>query len=152
MENRENLKNYVMRFSYQEKRKRKLENFMQEVSRLKSMNKEELSFEYIELKVEYDYRKNILTLFIISIALAVLMNTWKKVFTFMELALQYAAGDSSTDVTMVSFLISISILIFITLIILLLLFTIANDLKKIRRKLMIIEDVMTEERTLVDGH
>lgn len=70
----------------------------------------------------------------------------------MELALQYAAGDSSTDVTMVSFLISISILIFITLIILLLLVTISDDLKKIKRKLMIIEDVMTEERTLVDGH
>lgn len=132
----------VMRFSYREKRKRELENFRREVRRLRSMDKDELNFEYIELKAEYEHRKSVLTLFVISILLSILMNAWSKFFSFMRSALQYAAGESSTEVMMVSFWIAACIVILVTIIILFLLFTSSKDIRNMRKKLIIIEDVM----------
>lgn len=140
--NGEKFKNYVMCFSYQARRKEKLKSFRQELIRLRHLDEDELSFEYIGLKTEYEHKKNVLSLFIISIALGVLMNVWNKFFSFMQLALQYAASeDASAQVTKVSFFLSIGISLFITVAILLLLLSLSNDIKKIRRKIMIIENV-----------
>lgn len=143
---RKKFKDYVMRFSYQAKRK--LESFIQEVKKLRQMDENELKFEYIEMKTELDYKKNVLSLFIISIALAVLMNAWSKFFSFMQLVLQYAAtsGDDSTEITKISFVISVLISIVITLLILFLLFDLSKDMMIIQRKLMIIEDIRQEKQ------
>lgn len=145
-------RDYVMRFSYREKRKRELENFRKEVQRLRCMDKDELNFEYIELKAEYEHRKSVLTLFVISILLSILMNAWGKFFSFMKSALQYTAGDSSTEVMMVSFWIAVCIIIFITIIILFVLFTLSNDMKKLRRRLMIIQSVIEEKKVFTEDH
>lgn len=145
---RKKFKDYVMGFSYQAKRKRKLESFNQEVKKLRKMDGNELNFEYIEMKTELDHKKNVLSLFIISIALAVLMNAWSKFFSFMQLVLQYAAtsGDDSTEIMKISFVISVLISIVITLFILFFLFDLSKDMMIIQRKLMIIEDIRKEKQ------
>lgn len=145
-------RDYVMRFSYREKRKRELENFRREVRWFRSMDKDELNFEYIELKAEYEHRKSVLTLFVISILLSILMNAWSKFFSFMRSALQYAAGDSSTEVMAVSFWIAACIVIFITIILVFVLFTLSNDMKKLRRRLMIIQSVVEEKKVFTEDH
>ncbi|MCI8507302.1 MAG: hypothetical protein HFJ06_01875 [Lachnospiraceae bacterium] len=144
---REEFKAYVMRYSYQARRKRKLDSFNKEIKRLRAMDKDELDFEYIEFKTELDHKKNVLSLFLISIALSVLMNVWSKFFSFMHTAFQYAAtsSDSSEEIMKISFILSALMSIVITLVILFLLFDLSKEMMIAQKELMIIENVRKEK-------
>ncbi len=143
---RRKFKNYVMRFSYHERRKRKLERFYKEIKKLRSMDEDELNFEYIELKAEFDHKKSVLTLFIISIALAVLMNVWSKFFSFIQIVLQYVATsvDSRMEIMKISFVIAVLISIVVTFVILFLLLDLSKDMMILQKKLMMIENIKKE--------
>lgn len=147
LKDRGKFKDYVMRFSYQARRERKLECFNQEVKKLREMDEDELNFEYIEIKTEFEHKKNVLSLFIISIALAVLMNAWSKFFSFMQTVMQYVAtsSDNSEEIIKVSFVISVFVSIIVSLVILLLLFDLSKDMMIIQRKLMIVETIRNEK-------
>lgn len=147
-DNRNWLKNYVMRFSYREKRNQKLVKFRQEAKALNNMDRDELEFEYVNLKSKYEHKKSVLTLFLLAIALAVLMDIWKKFFSFMGMVLQYTqtVEADSMEIIKVSLVISILVAIAITLLILLFLYTLLTDISKMRRKLMIIENVMEKRK------
>lgn len=135
-------KNYVMSFSLPRRRERELSAYRQRVHQLRNMDKDELNYEYVNLKAKYEHKKSALTLFIISIALAVLMNVWKKFFAFMEMVLQYE--NSSVEITEVSFIISVITAIFITSIILFFLLTFMKELYVMKKEMMIIEEVKNE--------
>lgn len=141
------IRDCIMRLSYQERRKRELERFEKELKEYRNMTDDELKYEYIKLKTEHEHKKGILTLFVVSIALAILTNVWKEFFSFMEQAFQYAAKieNGGADVVSVSFWISVIVSAFITVVILVALFTVAGDMKEIRRKFMMIEDVIKEK-------
>ena len=140
---REKFKDYVMRVSYQARRKEKLECFNREVKKYREMDEDELDFEYMESKTEFDHKKSSLTLFIIVIALAVMMNVWNKFFSFMQMVLQYAAisEHSSTEIIKISFIISVAITMIFTLAILFLLFDLSKNIMILQKKLMMIENI-----------
>lgn len=48
-------RDFVMRFSFQERRKAKLENFRKELSSFRTMDEEELYFEYVNEKIKDEY-------------------------------------------------------------------------------------------------
>lgn len=73
-------KNWVMSFTYQERRNKQLEIFRNQLEDYSSMDKDELNFEYFNCKAEYEHKKNILTLVIITIAVSLIMNIWEKLF------------------------------------------------------------------------
>lgn len=54
-----------------------------EKTNYQSLNVNELDYEYIMLKSKYAHKKNIITFYLISILLAVIMNTWKYLFGFV---------------------------------------------------------------------
>lgn len=141
------IRDCIMQLSYQERRKRELGKFEKELKEYRDMTDDELKYEYIKLKTEHEHKKGILTLFVVSIALAILTNVWKEFFSFMEQAFQYAAKieNGGADVVSVSFWISVIVSAFITVVILVALFTVAGDMKEIRRKFMMIEDVIKEK-------
>lgn len=136
-------KSYVMSFSYKERRAKKLEEYKKRVRELKEMESDEIDFEYINLKSECEHKKSILTIFIISVALAMLMNVWEKFFLFMEKALTYAVSiqESEIEVAKISFFISLIVAIALTVIILYVIFTYMKEIKQIQREVMIIEEV-----------
>lgn len=142
--NKKWFENYIMRFSYQEKRKQKLEKYRKEVKALNDMDSDELEFEYINLKSKYEHKKSVLTLLLLSIALAILMDIWKKFFSFMRMALQYTqtVKTDSMEIINVSLVVSVLVAIAITLLILLFLYMFLADISKMKRRLMIIEKVM----------
>ena len=137
-----NFRDYVMRLSYQERRKRKLESFNQEVQKLRKMKEDELNFEYITLKTEID-RKNVLSLPIAVIAFVLLMNVWNKFFSFMQMLLQYAAnaGADSEEILKIGFAVSVLAAIVLTLAILFFICDLSKDIMKMQRKRMLIEYV-----------
>lgn len=142
------ISNYIMKFSYKEKRIKRLNIFKQEITKYRTMDMDELKFEYVEVKTEYEHKKNVLTLFVISVSLAVLMNIWDKFFGFMEAAWKYSAAlvDNNIDVATTSFFIAVIIAASITIIVLIVLLELSKELKKMRRDLTIIENIL-EERT-----
>lgn len=145
--NRGWFKHCVMSFSFDERRNQKLKKYKQRVIELKNMESDELDFEYITLKSEYEHKKNLLTIFLISIALAVLMNIWKYFFIFVKKMLQYTSSFKSNgmEIAQESFMISTIIVVFITFAILFILLMYMNDLYKMQKELMIIEAVKNKQ-------
>lgn len=142
MKNRkENFKRYIISLSFKEKRKRELLKYRKRISEIKKMDADELDFEYISLKSKYEHKRNILTLFIISIVLAVLMNVWNSFFEFIEKVLRYTEvmAVNGEDVAKVGFIIAIISVVFITALVLFVLSCYIKDIYHIRKELMIIE-------------
>lgn len=136
-------KRYVMSYSFQGRKAREIAHYKLKVKELKSMDNDEIDLEYINLTTEYEYKKNGLTIFIISIAIAVLMNLWKYFYMFMEKAIQYAVSnkESGVEVAKVTFLISLSVIIFMTLMIFAILINYTKELREVHKNLMIVEEI-----------
>lgn len=130
---------YVKKWQFQ-----KYEKYLQKKSHYENMPSDQLLFEYINQKSKYEYKKGILTLFIVSIGLALLMNVWKKFFSFMESALKYTstiANVENFEIAQVSFYISISTAAFVTILIIFFLFTYVHELVMINKELILIAEI-----------
>ena len=136
---------YLQKYSYSVRRKRKLIKFREQIQELEKMDKDELDFEYINIKAEFEHERGVFSLFIITVIISVLTNVWKAFFQFIKKVLEYS--DTQVDsavVVQVSFEISAIILIATIFIVLWVLFERTKELKELRRKLMIIEMVRKE--------
>lgn len=139
----EKFKRYVMYFSYQERKARELEHYTQRVNELKQMRIDEIDLEYINLTTEYEHKKNGLTIFIISIAIACLMNVWKYFYMFMEKAIKYASlyeGDGS-EIAKVALVVSLIVILFITLVIFAALIIYTRRLRRAHKEWMIVNEI-----------
>ncbi|MCI5805070.1 MAG: hypothetical protein MR029_01930 [Clostridium sp.] len=133
-------------FPYSERRKKKISEFEKHINALRSMDENELNFEYVNAKTDHDHKKGIFSLFVITIMLSILSNAWKYIYVFMQKALQYSAKQVESEmIAKVSFEIATIILITITLIVFWVLLENAKDIKKLQRKLMMIQIVMKEQ-------
>lgn len=147
MSKKENgFKKYIMSFTYKEQRSRDLQQYRDRISTLRNMDNDELNFEYISIKSKYEHKKSILTLFVISIALAILMNVWKYFFDFLEKALQLASSYSGNkiEIAVVLFWIGLIMTAFITFVILYVIISYTRELNKLRKELLIIETIMNK--------
>lgn len=149
------IRNFIMNFSYHEKRNRDYTAFCQELQSLRQMSDDELKFEYIQLKTRCEHEKGVLTLFVISIALAILMDVWNKFFSFMKIALQYASSSSSgydsAVVIKISLCVSVIVAGALTFSILYLLFSKVKDISKLKKKIAMVEEVINE-RKITNAH
>lgn len=133
-------------FPYSERRKKKISEFEKHINELRSMDENELNFEYVNTKTDYDHKEVILSLFVIMIMSSILANAWKYIYVFMQKALQYSATQVESEmIAKVSFEIATIILITIMLIVFWVLLENAKDIKKLQRKLMMIQIVMKEQ-------
>ena len=141
-------KHFVMSFSYKEKRAKELSKYRHRIGELEHMNPDEIDFEYITLKSAYEHKKSILTLLIISSALAILMNIWKYFFLFVENALNYASLSlgNEIEIAKVSFIIAAITAVAMTFLILFILIMDIKGISRMQRELMIIEIVSNKNR------
>lgn len=136
-------RSYMMSFTFKERRARELSKYKQRVRELERMESDEIEFEYITLKSGYEHKKGVLTILLISVALAVLMNIWKYFFMFMEKALQYASSieGGGVEVAKVSFAISSIIAVSVTFLILAFLITYMGEMYRMQKERMVVEEV-----------
>lgn len=141
--NSEKFKRYVMSFSFQERKARELAHYKQRVDELRNMETDEIDLEYINLKSEYEHKKTVLTIFMISIAIAVLMNVWKYFYIFMDKAIQYAISyeGSGSEVAKVAFAVSATVIVFMTLLIFAILIIYTRALRQVHKDLMIVSEI-----------
>lgn len=151
-----NLLNFSFRKWSNQKRKEKFERFEQELQIVQKMGKNELLFEYIETKTEYDHKKNISAPATVIFAIAILMCGWSKFCSFVqlaytyimkseELAITYIAENEKFVVFNVSILFLATMFIFVMSIFVVLLFGLSKDIKILNVKLKIIETVLKEQ-------
>ncbi|HJD45831.1 MAG TPA: hypothetical protein H9909_03205 [Candidatus Mediterraneibacter norfolkensis] len=127
---------YVMYFSYQERKKREMESYKKELHRLKDLDKDELDLEYIDVLVEYEHRKNILTVFILTVVIAMLL------YMFVQSLIEYVGTQSGASETAeVFFFILLVSALFITVVILIILFSHVKRMKDLYRRRLVIETV-----------
>lgn len=139
-------KNWVMSFTYQERRNKQLEIFRTKIEHYSSMDKDELNFEYFNCKAEYEHKKNILTLIIITIAVSLIMNIWEKLFSFLNMAIKYDNYmNDSQDTFTICLMIASAIGLMFVVTGVIVLFTIFNDLKQLKREVCLIQYVKAEE-------
>lgn len=112
------IKACIMSISYQERRKKKLQKYRRELILLKEMDEDELDFEYINSKSEYEHKKNVISIFMLSLVIAVLIDAWKYFFQFVEKILQYAVlgqGNEAEETVKAVFMFAVVIVVAITI-------------------------------------
>lgn len=132
-----------MWFSFQERRKRKLVKYEQQIQHLSRLSNGEFNFEYIELQKKYHFRKNILSLFLIAFTVSILSGVWTKFFSFSQKALTIYFNQLSNDREIVLFVfIFLSIIIVIlTLFLFVSLYIYLMSLTHIKGKILIMDQV-----------
>lgn len=142
------LKEFIMSFTYKRKKEKAFEEFKKIRNNYKNMDLLRLDFEYAELKSEYEHKKNVLGIFTIAVSLAFIAGVWSKFFEFMKMIFSYftANGQINGGVIKVSFIISVTIAIVTTLIILYIIYRNGKEIRKLREKIIIIEQLKSSER------
>ena len=144
---KEKIENFIMKFSYREIRRRKMQAFKWRLETLRLMEKEELEFEYVEQKVKCEHKKNVCEMLLIIILLGIIMGVWKEFFSFMRTAYQYVvtSGYNGVEEINVCFLLSVILVAAITLAILLPVCDAVEEISAAKRALAIIEIVIREK-------
>lgn len=133
-----NIKDYIITFTYSNKRKRKLDKFRHELDVIGRMDEVEIRYEHMSLKSEYEHKKRIFTAFmIITFINAVCCILW-----FSKITLKYAASIDNEACKTVSLYITVIVCIAIMAIVISSLVIILNEMKDTHMRLIIIEDAM----------
>ena len=161
--------NFVMSFSFQERKKRELEDYRQEKKRLKNMESDELELEYINVKSEYRNKKNILLVFMILTFMSILIDIWKYFNEFAVRVISMVTSLKSEFETLIDtnlLILDISeirsfVAVGVTVIVILVAFAIfvistalimyTKRMRQIYKELLIIEEVRKAENVMKKG-
>jgi len=137
------IRRYIMYISFQERRKRALIRYKQEINRLQSMEVDELDLEYINMKSIYEHKKNVLSIFMLSIVISVLLNVWNYFYRFIEKIIQYTTSyqGNEIDIAKMVFILSVITVAFITIIIVVMLIIYLKRMHQTYKNVMIIEEL-----------
>lgn len=139
-------KNWIMSFTCDERRNKQLQTFRDEFSHYSSIDKVELNYEYINCKVEYEHKKNILTLIVVTIAVSLIINIWGKMFSFLNMAIKYDNYLNDTQDTFIVCLVVATVIVLTFMIVIIyILHKIFNNLKQLKQQIELIEYVKAEE-------
>lgn len=145
---KEKIQNWVMQFSYPERRKRAFSAYEDEIMRLENLSDSEIEFEYVNLKTEYVHKRHILSILMISTLLSAFMGIWKYFYTVMEQVIRFSTAYQSQEgeIVKIAFMIFFIVILFITVMTFLVLLSHMKSMREIYRKLLIIEG-RKKERT-----
>lgn len=139
-------KELVMSFTYQKKREKQLEVFRDKAAHYKTMDEDELEFEYINCRVQYEHLKNVLALIVITIAVSFITDIWGKMFSFLNAAVKYSNNTENVrDTFMVCCIISAIVMAALTVVVITVLSMMFNELRTLKKELEIIKYVRQAE-------
>lgn len=107
----------VMYFSLQEREKREYSNYKKEYNRLKELSEDELNARYINTQSKYGYKKNLFSLFIITVLITALTSAWSFFSGFSKNLLQIMVSDQTDIAEAAKVVLFISGIVFIAVII-----------------------------------
>lgn len=112
------------------------------------MEDDEIDMEYIDLKSEYEHKKNVLLVFFTSIVISVLMSAWNIFYEYTGKLMQYIAvvRGVETEIAEVTFYLCTVIIVCITIIIFWILAAYLKRIKQLYKRILMIENIKTECR------
>ena len=142
---KDKLKDFMMKFSYSERRQNKLKRFVKEVNHYKEMDQEELKFEYIKVKTDFEHQRLVCALFFMIFMISIVTNVGKGSFEYMKMLLEYSATqEDGAVVVQVGLEIFVILLVALMIIMLWILFEKTKEVKALQRKLIIIKMIIQE--------
>ena len=144
------MRKFFEKFTIEYKRQKALSEFKEKIQKLRDMSNDELKYEQITTQTLYERKKGLLTLFLITIILAVIMNVWDKFFSFMKMAFEYEGTLATVnfDIIKISFWISFIIAAIITVVVFAYVLVIMKDISDLKKKLSMVETVMNERNKI----
>lgn len=141
------IKPYIMKLSLQERVKREKKQSLKIIEYYRKMSNIDLKLEYIKIKSKYEYKKNILGLFLVTLIIAIISDVWKSFFSFIQMAISYNSTyiQNSKEVTEVSFYIALILSVFIISIIVIFLVSFMRNIYKLNKTIMLVELVKEEK-------
>ena len=137
---KEKIENFIMKFSYREIRRRKMQAFKWRLETLRLMEKE-------EQKVKCEHKKNVCEVLLMIVLLGIVMGIWREFFAFIRISYQYTvtSGYDGIKEMNICFLLSVILAAALTLAILIPVCDGVEDMKAAKRDLAIIEIAMREK-------
>lgn len=138
--------------SFQERKKREYKRYITEADQLRQLSDLELKLEEIRLKSMYEYKRNVLGLFLIAIILAVLTDVWKSFYKFIQHAMKYTSipVENSFEIAKIGVFITAIVAIFVTLVLCIFLINYMKQLYALYRRILLIEMVKEEKGMMKD--
>lgn len=144
----EKFKKSVMYFSAKERKERLLSCDRNKYLRLQEMSDLNLKLEYIDIKSKYEYEKNMLILFLVSIVIAVLTNVWKYFDSFLRQVVQFSSSyqENTLEAVKVGFIIALIVAVGIIFLIIVLLIMYIKQVYCLYKELLMIEEIRRERQ------
>lgn len=142
------IKRCVMSITYQERKKRELIRYRRDVDCLKGMEEDQLDLYYINLKSQYEHKKNVLSIFLLTIIISFLMDVWKYFYNFIEEIMQLIVVRQGDDfeIAKVVFITTVIVIVFVTILILGILLLHTREMHQIYKKLIIVEEIRSKRQ------
>ena len=136
------IKRCVMAISFQERKKRELISYKQKIESLKKMDTGEIDLEYINLKSEYEHKKNILSFFLVCVLISIVIDVWRYFYVFLEKGIHniYLYSGNDVEVTRKIFITFIIMMIFIIAIVFLILIMHIKSMYRTYKDLIMVEE------------
>lgn len=137
------IKKTAMYFSRHEREKRIFSLYARERNNYECLSDRELSARYVDIKARYEFKKNILSVFVGAIFITVLTGAWSSFFKFANHMLQLLSlGESEPEkVGKVGLILFSTLFCFLILIVAALLTLYLRSLYRLQKKLLIIEEI-----------
>jgi len=137
-------------FFPEEREKKDLISYREKIANYQNLKVDELEVKYINLKTEYENKKNILSVFMIAIIISILMSIYSGFFSLANRMFKNALSGQGDElvIAQISFMISLSIVASITLFIIVILISNNRRLRWVYRELKIIENVRDADKDI----
>lgn len=140
----ERVKECIKLFFFPEEReKQDLISYREKIAKYENLEADELEVKYINLKTEYEKKKNNLSLFMTAIIMSILTSMWSRFFSLNIRMFQNALSgqDDELVIAQIAVMICLSIVASITFFIIAILVSNNRRMRWVYRELKIIEKV-----------
>lgn len=140
---KEKMKDFIMSFTIQEQKKKELKEYRQEIEKLKNLTEDEIDLLYINLKSKYEHKKNILSIFLLTIVISVIMEVWKYFYGFIESFIKYTSLKQGADVetAKIVFVVMTIMIVLIIIVFLGMLVMHTKKMKSVYKDLIMVEEI-----------
>ena len=134
-------------FSLTGQEKREYQKYLATYDYYKNFHGKELKSRYSKAKVEYAHQKNVLSLLLISLALAVMYSLWRGIFSVAVFLLKayWQNGDMSKDMLLAAFGLATAFILTASVVLFGVVYGYTRKIRKLHRRILIIEDILNEE-------
>lgn len=136
-------KKAVMYFSRREREKRIYSLLDKEREIYEPLSDRELSAQYVNTKSKYDFKKNILSVFVGTIIITVLTGVWTSFFKLANQMIQLLSSGQSEPEKMgtIGLILFSSFFCFFVLIVVIVLIAYLRSIYRLQKKMLIIEEI-----------